>query len=208
MMMGDGDGWWMAMWACMTLFALAAIGGAAWIVGSLIAGAGGDGAHEVLRGRLAAGDIDLDEFRRREAALGAGNKGPLPQGLLIAAAVIAVAVIVTAMMIAMSANGWGWGMHGRGRNTSQSPPVRGGAAATVRIQDFAFDPGNLEVPVGANVTWINDDSAPHDATARNGDWNTGRLSQGGRDTLTFESAGVYDYYCSIHPSMKARLVVR
>jgi plastocyanin len=64
------------------------------------------------------------------------------------------------------------------------------------------------VPAGATVTWENEDSAAHDATARNGDWKTQRLSDGERDTLTFDSPGDYDYYCSIHPSMKATLRVR
>jgi plastocyanin len=58
------------------------------------------------------------------------------------------------------------------------------------------------------VTWTNQDSAQHDATARNGDWQTERVSKGEADPITFDRAGDYDYYCSIHPSMKARLVVR
>ena len=37
---------------------------------------------------------------------------------------------------------------------------------------------NLRIPVGAAVTWLNDDSAPHDATDRGGAWETDRLSRG------------------------------
>jgi plastocyanin len=113
--------------------------------------------------------------------------------------------------VIVAANGWDmdmWSMHGRGQDTAGDPVVRGGSAANVRIEDFAFTPGNLEVPVGATVTWTNQDSAPHDATARDADWKTARLSNDESDTLTFTSRGTFDYYCSIHPSMKARLEVR
>jgi plastocyanin len=99
------------------------------------------------------------------------------------------------------------GMHG-GRDTSRGSQVQGGMAAAVTISDFSFEPGNLRVPVGATVTWTNEDSAPHDATARGADWKTDRLSDADSDTLTFDEPGDYDYYCSIHPNMKARLVVR
>jgi len=111
----------------------------------------------------------------------------------------------------MAASGWNmdmWNMHGRGRNTADDPPVRGGLESAVRIEDFAFVPGNLEVPVGAAITWTNGDSAAHDATARDGSWATERLTKGETDTLTFDSPATYDYYCTIHPSMKAKLIVR
>jgi plastocyanin len=99
-------------------------------------------------------------------------------------------------------------MHGRGSNTSGSPLVRGGTDAAIEIRDFAFSPGNLEIPRGASVTWTNSDSAPHDATARGDAWRTERLSPRESDTIVLNVAGEYRYYCSIHPSMEATLRVR
>ena len=51
------------------------------------------------------------------------------------------------------------------------------------------------------------DSATHDATARDGDWRTERLSEGETASITFSDPGDYDCYCSIHSDMQARLRV-
>jgi plastocyanin len=202
---------YMMLW--MVLFWAVVIVGGVWLVTSLSRRSGGADALEVLRARLAVGEIDLEEFAQREAALkrsGASRRFP-GWGVGIGVAV-AVAVFVVVPVVVMAANDWDmsgmWDMHGRGRNTSDSPTVQGGSAANVRIEGFAFQPGNLEVPVGATVTWTNEDSAPHDATARDADWQTERLSEAESDTLTFDTPGEYEYYCSIHRSMKARLRVR
>jgi plastocyanin len=127
------------------------------------------------------------------------------------------------MAIGMSRGGWGngWGMMGgssmndhmqrmmgTGTNSSNATPSVGSTAETVRISNFTFTPGNLQVPVGAKVTWTNEDSAPHTATAKDGSWDTGILNQGESKTLTFAKAGDYEYYCKVHPSMIARVTVK
>lgn len=66
-------------------------------------------------------------------------------------------------------------------------------------------PLNLEIPVGISVTWVNDDSVPHniqslDETGNVIDWfNSPPLNTGDRFEFTFEETGVYNYYCSFHP---------
>ncbi len=216
-MMWDSDGWWIGMWIWMALFWVVVIVGAMWLMGSFRGGpGGGDAAHEILDRRLAGGGIDVDEHRRLSAELGGsgrGRSGEPRAGLLIALVVVLGFVAMATTVGSASGwngwNGWGmWNMHGGGRDTSGGSVAQGGLTADVTIEGFAFEAGNLEVPVGATVTWTNEDSAPHDATARDADWKTERLSTGESDTLTFDNPGSYDYYCSIHPSMKARLVVR
>lgn len=213
-MMGNGDGWWILMWVWMALFWLAVVAGLIWLTRSLWGPSrGGRKALEILDRRLASDDIDVDEHRRLNAELAV----PVARSGGIAAPWITAAVITVAVVAVLATGAlvrdWDmWdhmgGMHRGGRDTSGGSAVRGGTTASVVIEDFAFQPGNLAVPVGAAVTWDNNDSAPHDATTRDGRWKTERLSDGESDTLTFDSAGEYDYYCSIHPSMKARLVVR
>jgi len=213
---GYGDGWWVLMWAWMAAFWLLVIVGAAWLIWR--AAPRQDAAPgEVLKQRLARGDIDLDEYRALVQALGSGTGSPRTrdnaQIVLAALAALAVIILIAAPAIVAARGGWdmfdhmGW-MMGGGRDTSSAPLTTGGTAEIVTIQDFAFSPGNLQVPAGAAVTWTNRDSTPHDATSRDGSWKTGTLSKGESETLTFDRAGDYDYYCSIHPSMKARLVVR
>jgi plastocyanin len=200
---------WMMMW-WMVLFWIIVLGGGVWLIVSMSRGRGNDRAEEMLRERLARGEIDVEEFNRRLAAMNvsASSRG-LRRSWLVAGGALVLVLFVLVPAVVMATNGMDmWDMHGRGRNTSGDSVVQGGAESDVRIEDFSFKPGNLEVAVGARVTWTNEDSAPHDATARNGDWKTERLSEGESDTLTFDTSGTYDYYCSIHPSMKARLVVR
>jgi plastocyanin len=108
----------------------------------------------------------------------------------------------------MMDGGMGGMMGGGGRNSTGDPSQQGSAEQTIVIENFAFAPGNLQVPIGAKVTWTNRDSAPHSATARDGTWDTGVLANGKSATLVFGSPGTFDYYCTVHPSMKARLVVQ
>ncbi len=132
---------------------------------------------------------------------------------LITGAIVLSAVTLSALGGGRWDMGWGMGggmgrMMGGGTNTSNAPLSVGSAAESIAIRDFAFAPGNVQVPVGATVTWTNYDDAPHSATARDGSWDTGILSKGESKALTFGKAGDYTYYCTVHPSMVARLQVR
>lgn len=99
-------------------------------------------------------------------------------------------------------------MGGGGRNSSGDAPRQGALAETITIENFAYAPGNLQIPVGGKVTWSNRDSAPHSASDSGGAWDTGVLAKGESKTVTFGSRGTFDYYCSVHPNMKARLAVQ
>jgi plastocyanin len=80
-------------------------------------------------------------------------------------------------------------------------------AAKVEIADFAYDPDPVTVQVGGKVTWINQDSAPHTATAEDGSFDTGTLDQGKIKSETFKQAGTYTYICEIHPTMHGTIEV-
>jgi plastocyanin len=95
----------------------------------------------------------------------------------------------------------------RGSDTSGDPLAIGGRTETVIMEDTKFQPGNLQVPVGATVTFTNRDAAPHDAQPEDGSWETERLSKDESDSVTFDKPGEWLYKCTIHPSMKARITV-
>ncbi|AFS83242.1 cupredoxin domain-containing protein [Candidatus Nitrosopumilus sediminis] len=68
-----------------------------------------------------------------------------------------------------------------------------------------YSPLNLEIEVGTTVTWVNDDSVPHNIQSM-GDsgkvtqlFNSPPLNTGDRFEFTFEKSGVYNYFCSFHP---------
>ena len=98
-------------------------------------------------------------------------------------------------------------MMGSASNVPQDPVVTQSDRVTVEIKGFDFVPRDLTVPVGATVTWVNRDNVPHDATHEGGEWATAILAQGERASLVFEEPGAFEYKCSIHPDMIAKLVI-
>jgi len=75
----------------------------------------------------------------------------------------------------------------------------------VKMAGLAFAPGTLTVARGATVVFDNDDTAPHTVTARSGGVDSGVLDPGRQLSLTATEG--FDYFCKIHPSMTARIVV-
>lgn len=219
MMGGYGGGWWLLMWAWMAVFWLLVIVGVVWLVWRIQRPVRGSSeAEEILKQRLARGEIDLDQYRALAREVGSdGRSSPRGPGggqiILVLLVVLAVAAFFGAPAFAATRGDWNMfdhmgGMMGGGRNTSNAPLTAGSASETVIIKDFAFSPGNLQVPLGATVTWTNRDSAPHNASAQDASWKTDTLSEGESGTVTFSRAGEYDYYCTIHPSMVAHLSVK
>jgi plastocyanin len=78
----------------------------------------------------------------------------------------------------------------------------------VSISGMKFNPPTLEVAAGDTITFTNEDSAPHTATANDGAFDTGRLGKGESATVTIGVAGTFDYICKIHPSMKGQVVAK
>ncbi len=66
------------------------------------------------------------------------------------------------------------------------------------ISNFLFGSGPLTVKVGTTVTWTNQDSAAHTATADNKLWDSGVLQKGQSFSFTFKQAGQFPYYCTLH----------
>lgn len=91
--------------------------------------------------------------------------------------------------------------------TSEATQTTSGQNA-VTIQNFAFSPATLTIKVGDKVTWTNKDSAGHSATADKGNFDTGILQNGQSGSVTFSKPGTYTYHCSVHPMMKATIVVQ
>jgi plastocyanin len=81
----------------------------------------------------------------------------------------------------------------------------GGAGGTVKMAGLAFAPGTLTVARGSTVVFDNDDTAPHTVTARSGGIDSGVLDPGRQFSVAV--ADGFDYFCSIHPSMTAKIAV-
>jgi plastocyanin len=77
-----------------------------------------------------------------------------------------------------------------------------------------YIPLNLEVVIGTTVEWINDDSVPHTIQSQDSEgniiglFNSAPLLTGQNFEYTFEEAGVYNYFCSLHPWRVGIVTVR
>jgi LPXTG-motif cell wall-anchored protein len=96
-----------------------------------------------------------------------------------------------------------------GDKPERVPPVaRAAASQNVTIRNFAFSPKSVTIDVGDTVTWTNEDSVKHSATAEDGSFDTGLLGNGRSGSNTFDEAGAFQYFCKPHPSMKGTITVR
>lgn len=78
----------------------------------------------------------------------------------------------------------------------------------VLIQDFSFQPMTLIVPPGAKVTWINRDEEPHTVFSTESAFKSKSLDTGDQFSFTFDKSGTYNYFCSVHPKMTGKIVVK
>ncbi|MBB5911192.1 plastocyanin [Nocardia transvalensis] len=92
-----------------------------------------------------------------------------------------------------------------GMAAPQGPAPAGPNA--VSIDNFAFAPQTLTVRAGTTVTWTNHDEEPHTVAAQDGAFHSPGMGAGATYTFTFTKAGTYHYLCSIHPFMRADVVV-
>ncbi len=76
------------------------------------------------------------------------------------------------------------------------------------IHNYKYIPGELRVKAGSFVTIHNSDEVEHTVTddAVNGG-DTGRMLAGKTITLRFDARGEFNFHCSIHPSMRGKIVV-
>jgi amicyanin len=80
--------------------------------------------------------------------------------------------------------------------------------AKIEISNMQFTPARVVVKSGSQVTWVQQDAAPHVVMSSNSDeLRSATLRSGESYTHTFSEPGTYEYYCSLHPSMKGTIVV-
>jgi plastocyanin len=80
--------------------------------------------------------------------------------------------------------------------------------AAVRIDNFNFTPADLIVAPGTTVTWTNADDSPHTVREKDGKFKSAALDTDDTFAQTFTTPGEYEYFCSIHPRMVGKIVVK
>ena len=95
-----------------------------------------------------------------------------------------------------------------GAATEACAPSTDAGAVTATIANFAFSPATITAKVGDVVSWTNNDSTAHTATVKSdGTCTTENLANGASGGIVFNTAGSYDYFCKIHPTMTGKIEV-
>src|SRR6266403_2437709 len=82
------------------------------------------------------------------------------------------------------------------------------SSAEVKIDNFSFGPTALTVAVGTTVTWTNRDDIPHTVVSTDKVFKSKVLDTDEKFSYTFTQAGSFPYFCSIHPKMTGKVVVK
>jgi plastocyanin len=91
--------------------------------------------------------------------------------------------------------------------TAASPYDGSPMSRRVTIDNFSFSPTPITVPVGTTLTWTNHDDVPHTVVSDDQQFKSKALDTDEKFSHTFDKAGTYSYFCSIHPKMVAKVVV-
>lgn len=78
---------------------------------------------------------------------------------------------------------------------------------SVKILNSGYDPKEVKIPVGAKVTWTNNDSTTHTVTSDTGAFESPGLTQGTWFNYIFEEAGTFPYHCKFHSEMTGTIIV-
>jgi Icc protein len=79
---------------------------------------------------------------------------------------------------------------------------------SIDIDNFKFGIVSLEVAPGTTVTWTNRDDVPHTVSSSTKIFKSPPLDTGEAFSYTFATIGTFEYYCSLHPRMTGRIVVK
>jgi plastocyanin len=110
------------------------------------------------------------------------------------------AVAIIAAVVALTA------MYGPSATAAQTkPPAK---TAAIEIDNFKFGIVSLEVAVGTTVTWTNRDDVPHTVMSSTKLFKSPPLDTGDAFSYAFKEAGTFEYYCSMHPRMTGKIVVK
>lgn len=121
---------------------------------------------------------------------------------------LARATMPVVLVLGLTVAGCGSSSGSNGGTGPVTPPPAG-KTVHVAMKVLEFTPDVAGAKVGQTVVWSNVDSSPHNVTYVSGPrfTSSGRLEPGARFSLKLTSAGTIHYVCTLHPWMKATIVV-
>lgn len=89
---------------------------------------------------------------------------------------------------------------------SLGPQAALAARHVVTIEAMQFSPASVTAEPGDEIVWVNKDLVAHTATAA-GRFDSRTIEPGRSWRYVVRTPGSYAYQCTLHPTMKATLVV-
>jgi plastocyanin len=83
-----------------------------------------------------------------------------------------------------------------------------GTAQSISIDNFSFTPKEITVAAGTTITWVNRDDVPHTVVSPDKKFRSKALDTDDQFSFTFTDAGTYNYFCSVHPMMTGKIIVK
>jgi plastocyanin len=101
---------------------------------------------------------------------------------------------------------------GSGSTAATPPAASAPHSGTVRVimKTLAFEPDAVHAGVGQTIVWTNEDNVPHNGIYVSGPRfrsSRPKIANGSKYTVKLTQPGTIRYLCSIHPWMKATIVV-
>ena len=122
-----------------------------------------------------------------------------------------LAVLGTATFGALAVPTWApAGQSGPGTAAGMAPPVAVAAQTGPRIEitKHKFSLPTVTVPTGGTVTWVNQDEDVHTVVSTAGVFRSPGLDTDETYSYKFTKPGVYQYFCTLHPLMVGKVVVK
>lgn len=82
------------------------------------------------------------------------------------------------------------------------------ALTRIAIDNFSFTPKEITVAKGTTITWVNHDDVPHTVVSKDQKFRSKALDTNDQFSFTFTDAGTYIYFCSVHPIMIGKVIVK
>ena len=116
-------------------------------------------------------------------------------------------VPLLACSVLLAACGSDDGGGGGGGGAGGGEPAPGGNR--VGMKDLQFQPKAITVKAGETITWVNEESVPHNVVnTEDGEQPKSELfNEGGTYEFTPKEPGTIRYVCTIHPGMEGTITV-
>jgi plastocyanin len=83
-----------------------------------------------------------------------------------------------------------------------------GKVVEVKVDNFSFSPQTITVAPGTTVIWTNRDDIPHTVVSDDKVFKSKVLDTDEKFSYTFDKAGSFPYFCSVHPKMTGKVIVQ